>query len=221
MKNQIISRKILFSIVLLGFALIFLFLSYQSLLMEAGRFLAPEENGTADVVIIEGTELVKENAIKIGLRLLYSERTNHIVVVVQQNSIEEQTFALPNYTLLLTKNLEHLGLKKDQFLVIEVPKNHPITLTEARFVLSNLSKIGVRSAILLSKGFHTRRSFWTYKKVGIALGIRVIPYPYFVNYRYENWWNQFEGVGEFFVEFLKFFYYILCGYIPIKSLLVT
>jgi len=216
-----ISRKILLSLILLGFALIGLVFSYQSILIGAGKYLAPEGIGKADVAILEGAELIKEKPIKIGMGLLSSGKVSRIVVVVQQNSTNGKIFALPNYTLLLTQNLEGLGLKKDVFQVIEVPTNHPVTLTEAKIVLSDLSKSGSRSAILLAEGFHTRRSYWTYKKVGKPLGIEIIPHPYFINYQNESWWQKTRGVQYFLYESLKFFYYILRGYIPIKSLLVT
>ena len=220
MKNKI-SNKIVFSIVLLVIALIFLFCFYQTILIGAGRYLTPEGMGKADVVVVEGTELIREEAVRIGLRLLSSERANRLVVVYQ-NSENEKIIGRPlNYNFFLIQELENLGLKKDQIQVLEVPKEHPITLLEAQIVLSNLSKSGVRSAILVTEGFHTRRSFWTYKKVGIPLNIKIIPYPYFINYRNETWWQQVSGVYKFVEEFLKFFYYLFRGYIPVKSLLVT
>ncbi len=216
-----ISKKILFSIVVLGSVLIFLVFSYQSILMRVGKYLAPERIGKADVAILEGGELIKEKPIEIGLGLLSSGKVSRMVVVVKQNSANGKIFALPNYTLLLNQNLEGLGLKKDVFQVIEVPTNHPITLTEAQIVLSNLCKSGVSSAILLTEGFHSRRSYWAYKKVGKPLGIEIIPHPYFIEYQNENWWQKRWGVQYFFYESFKFFYYILRGYIPIKGLLVT
>jgi hypothetical protein len=220
MKNRI-PRKIVFFGILFGLASVVLVFSYQSILMGAGRYLAPQGIGKADVAILEGAELIKEKPVKMGMGLLSSGKVSRIVVVVQQNSTNGKIFALPNYTLLLTKNLEGLGLKKDVFQVIEVPTNHPVTLTEAKIVLSALSKSGVSSAILVAEGFHTRRSYWTYKKVGKPLGLEIIPHPYFINYQNENWWQKARGVLHFLDESLKFFYYILRGYIPIKSLLVT
>jgi uncharacterized SAM-binding protein YcdF (DUF218 family) len=216
-----ISKNVFFSLTLLGLILILLLFFYQTILIGAGRYLAPEGMGKADVAILEGAELIKEKPIKIGMGLLSSGRVSRIVVVVKQDSTNGKIFALPNYTVLLTHNLEGLGLKRDQFQVLGVPTNHPITLTEAQIVLSNLSKSGVSSAILLAEGFHTRRSFWTYKKVGKSLGIEIIPHPYFINYQNENWWQKTRGIQYFLYESLKFFYYILRGYIPVKSLLVT
>ncbi len=219
MKSRTISRKTFFFI-FLGFTLVILLLSYKTVLIAAGKFLAPEGAVNADVVILEGTELIREKSIEIGIALLSSGRTGRLVIVYQ-NSGDEPIFDRPlNYNLLLTQKLETLGLKKDQIQVIEVPMEHPITLTEAQSVLSNLSRSGVKSAILLAEGFHTRRSYWAYKQIGLPLGIKIIPYPYFMKYRNEDWWTEIKGVSDFAHELLKFIYYILCRYIPVKSLLV-
>lgn len=220
MKKPIGSKKLLFSVLLLGLVVL-LFFSHKIILVEAGRFLAPEGMGKADVVILEGTELIRETPIRIGISFLSSGRANRMVVVYQESE-KEQIFARPlDYNLYLTKKLEDLGLEKDQIKVLKAPKEHPITLTEARIVLSNLSKTGVRSAVLLSEGFHTRRSYWAYKQVGLPLGIEIIPYPYFMRYQKENWWQRARGSREFIDQCLKFFYYLIRGYIPVKSLLVT
>jgi hypothetical protein len=219
MKSQTISRKTFFYI-FSGFALVILLLSYKTILMSAGNFLAPQGVGNADVVILENTELIREKGIEICMDLLSSGRINHLVIVYQ-NSGDERIFDRPlNYNLLLTQKLELLGLKKEQLQVIEVPTEHPITLTEAQSVLSKLSKAGVKSAILLAEGFHTRRSYWAYKKVGLPLDIKIIPCPYFMKYSNEDWWTKINGVSEFTYELLKFMYYVLRGYIPVKSLLV-
>jgi hypothetical protein len=219
MKKQAISRKTFFFI-FSGFALVILLLSYKTILIAAGNFLAPQGIGDADVVIVENTQLIREKGLKIGIDLLSSGKTHH-VVIVYQNSEDERIFDRPlNYDLLLTQKLELLGLNKEQIQVIEVPMDHPITLTEAKRVLSNLSRSGVKSAILLAEGFHTRRSYWAYKQVGLPLGIKIIPCPYFIKYRIDNWWTGIKGVSEFSIELSKFVYYVLCRYIPVKSLVL-
>jgi len=219
MKSRKISGKTFFFI-LSGLTLVILLLSYKTILIAAGNFLAPEGTGNADVVIVENSELIRAKGVETGRDLLSSGRANRLVIVYQ-NSENERIFDRPlNYNLLLTQKLEPLGLKKEQIQVIEVPTDHPITLTEARTVLSNLSRSGVKSAILLAEGFHTRRSYWAYKQVGLSLGIKIIPCPYFIKYQRENWWTKIKGVHEFAFESLKFIYYVLRGYVPVRSLLV-
>jgi uncharacterized SAM-binding protein YcdF (DUF218 family) len=221
MRERIRTRKSLFAFVFLGAAFVLTGLFYQPILIWMGAYLAPESPGKADVVILEGTELIREDAVKIGLRMLSSEKAQRMVVIYQ-HSEDEKIFGRPlDYSLYLTKDLEKLGLRKDQIIVLEVPIEHPITLTEARIVLSNLSKMGIKSAILVAKGFHTRRSLWTYRQVGLPLGIEIIPSPYFIKYSNKSWWQGMAGVEDFVGESVKFFYYLVRGYIPLKSILVA
>jgi hypothetical protein len=221
MGSQTKSRKAVFFFILLGCSVSILFLSYKPILIASGNFLAPDGTGNADVVILEGTELIKEKGVETGMGLLSSGRAS-CLIIVYHNPGNERVFAQPsNYNLFLSQKLEERGLKKWQLQVIEVPDDHPITFREAQIVLSHLSEQGVKSAILLAEGFHTRRSFWTYKEVGLLKGIKIIPHPYFMKYMPENWWQKKRGIYVFIIELLKFVYYLLCGYIPIKSLLVT
>jgi hypothetical protein len=214
-------RKLLFPIVLLGLALACLVLFYQTILIGSGKFLAPEVAGKADVLVLEGTELIRERPVRAGMELVASGRANRMVVVVHQDLAGGGIFALQNYARLVARDLEALGLRRDQFQVIEVPTNHPITLTEAQIALTNLSRSGVRSVILMAEGFHARRSFWVYKQVGTPLGMKIYLYPYFRTYEIKAWWRTVDGRYDFIAESLKLFYYVIKGYIPVKSLYTT
>jgi uncharacterized SAM-binding protein YcdF (DUF218 family) len=219
MIERIRRRKSLFAFVFLAVAFVLVGLFYQPILIGAGRYLSPEKMKKADIVILEGTELIREDAVRVGMGLI-TAGTAHGMVVVYQHSEDEKIFGRPLYfNLYLRKELEKLGLKRDQIIVLEVPKDHPITLTEARIVLSSLSQRGIKSAILVAEGFHTRRSLWAYRRMGLPFGIEIIPHPYFMRYQTENWWQQIYGTVEFFEEYLKFVYYLVRGYIPPKSLL--
>ena len=220
MKNERSLKRVSVGFGLLVFVLLLLFYYHKTILVEVGKYLAPGGMSKADVLIMEGGMLIKLSAVKIGLNVIFSGTAN-CLVAVDQDVIGEDIFALSNYPQLVAKNLEALGLKKGQYEIIGVPAKHPVTLREAEVVLSLLSKKGVRSAILLTQGFHTRRSYWAYTRVGLPLGIKIIPLPYFTNYGKEDWWQQAEGVREFFNESLKFIYYVFRGYIPLKSLFVT
>jgi hypothetical protein len=71
--------------------------------------------------------------------------------------------------------MERLGVKKEKVEVISAPiPGHPITLSEARYVVAKLAKDGVQSAILLSSGFHTRRSVGVYRQEGAKLRERIV-----------------------------------------------
>jgi len=147
--------------------------------------------------------VIREDAVKIGINFLSSGKAKRLVVVYQ-NSIKEKILGWPsNYSPVLEQALEDLGLKKHQILVLEVPKVHPIALNEAKAVLSGLSNTGVGKAILLCEGFHTRRSLWAYRRIGLPLGLVIIPYLLFMRYQNDNWWSNVYGVGELFQESIK------------------
>jgi hypothetical protein len=215
------SRSALVALLLLVVAGALLYIFHPAVLTAAGRYLAPEGAGKADVVILEGGEFVKEQAVKIGIGLISSGRASGLVVVCQ-DSENEKAFGKPaDYTLFLIQKIGDLGLKKDQIRIFSVPQEHPITLNEARVVLSHLSGDKIQSAILVTEDFHSRRSYWAYKKVGIPLRIDIIPYPYFSRFKIDGWWQQARGVRNFVEESVKFCYYLLRGYVPLKSLVAT
>ena len=169
---------------------------------------------------MEGTQVVKKGALNEGMRLLREKRAKNMVVVLHQLSEENQVFALEDkYAQLIINEMETMGLEKEKVKVISAPiDGHPITLAEARFVVAVLSNGGIRRAILLSEGFHTRRSCGVYNQEGARVGLRVLPYPYFVEYKSDSWWKEPQGVGDFVTESFKLAYYIINGYISINSL---
>jgi len=187
----------------------------DTLLLQVGRFMAPEEIGIADVVILEGSETVESGGVAKGVNLLSSGRAGCLIVVVHQVPEKKKPFAIPeDYPNLIKKKLKTLGLREEQFEVLVTPVHHPVTLTEAKIVLQTLSGEGVKEGILLSKGFHTRRSFLVYRQVGIPLQIKIIPSPYYSEYELDRWWINAPGMRDFISEFSKLVYYQIRGYVP-------
>jgi uncharacterized SAM-binding protein YcdF (DUF218 family) len=197
-----------------GFVIIF-FLLHPFFLSKAGDFLAPVGKETAGVIVLEGTSTVNNGAVKEGLALIKNNDQGRLVIVLHLPGSPGQLFAIQEeYPLLLEKKLKNLGLKENQIKFFYVPINdHPITLTEARFVMAGLAKEGVHSAVLITDGFHTRRSVAVYQQEGEPFNIAVIPHPCFVNYNKEGWWKQKEGIREFVQESAKLIYYLIFGYV--------
>jgi uncharacterized SAM-binding protein YcdF (DUF218 family) len=209
----------------IGFVLVLLILFHRPILTTAGGYLSPEGSGTADVVILEGCDLAIGKGIQVGISLLSSERSGRLVVIYRYPGNEGNPGASAHYNFI-NRKIEQLGLKKDHILLIGTPDNHPITLMEAKTVLTYLSNNKVKSAVLLAEGFHTRRSYWAYKQTGLPLDITIIPVPYFLSYgnhaySTEDWWQRSGKIHAFFEEWSKLLYYLLHGYIPLKSLWET
>ena len=212
-------KKTFYLILLVTFILVTGFLLRQSILKEIGSFLSPSGTEKADALIIEGDKTVDKVAVREAIKFLSNGRAKKIMLVVHQCTEEEEIFGIPNdYKSLIFKELELIGLNKDQFQVLSVPVQDPVTLMEAKYVLTELSKINIRSTIVMANGFHTRRTFLSYRYVGTTLNIVIIPVPYFKGYTVDNWWQKTEGFRSFFSESFKLFYYVVRGYIPVSFL---
>jgi hypothetical protein len=185
-----------------------------------GRFLAPQGKGTAEAVVVEGDQVVQEGIIEAALALIREGRAGQIVAVLHYYPEKERLFAIQDqYARKLGEELERRGLRKGQYRIWETPaKGHPITLSEARYVVPRLAQAGIRKAYLVCQGFHTRRSFLVYQGQGDTLGIHFVPYPYFPSFARDAWWQDLDGVKYWGAEALKLIYYLGRGYIPLSAL---
>jgi hypothetical protein len=179
--------------------------------------MAPVGDYEADIAILEGTEFISTGAMTNGMDLLSSGKVKRIVIVLQNIAPAHRPYGINgNYPDIVLQKLKNIGLKETEAKVIVVPIRRPVTLKEAEVVLKALSKENIKSAILLSPGFHTRRSYLAYQHVGLPLQIKIFPSACFTNYQLDNWWVQEPGVRDFTVELLKLGYYLAGGYIPFK-----
>jgi hypothetical protein len=196
---------------------VLLFIFRTTILDACGRFMAPDGNYVADIAILEGTEFVDRDVVASGIKLLSSKKVKRIVVVLHRISPSHRPFALnEDYPNLVKKELETLGLRESDFKIIVTRIRNPVTLTSARGAMEALSQDNIKSAILLSQGFHTRRSFLVYQHVGNPLQIKIFPSACFNIYQRDHWWSQERAIRDFLSELQKLAYYWASGYIPVK-----
>ena len=208
------SLPVLLIIILLVAAVSFY---YRQILTKAGEFLAPSHIQSAEAVVIEGSRFIDRFAMTTAKNLLDSGKVRQIVIVIHDHPTKEALFAFPyKYDQLVRKEMSVLKIKKNQYQIITTPTQHPVTLNEARQVLTTLSKQNIHKVALLVKGFHTRRSCLAYQHVGLPLKIKIIPVSYFTDYPLDQWWLTENGFREFVSEALKLVYYQIRGYIPWK-----
>ena len=200
------------------FLIILLIFSFRvPILMRAGRFMGPQGNDFADVAILEGNEFIDRGIVRNGMDLLSSGKVKRLIVVLHLIAPSHRPFALDeDYPNLVKKEMETLGLKEGDFRVLVVNIHHPITLTEARGVAETISKEDVKSAVLLSPGFHARRSYLVYQYACNPFQIKIFPSACFNSYPIEHWWSREYGLRDFATELLKLAYYLAGGYIPLK-----
>jgi hypothetical protein len=205
---------ICFSIVVIS---ILLFSYREPLLLRTGKFMAPQSNGSADTVILEGGEIVETGAARAAIKLASASKESRLVVVLHPVSGDKRQFGIDDdYPDLVKKKLMLCGLTEKQVRVMVSPAQAPKTFNEAAMVLEAISKEGARNTFLLAHGFHTRRSFLVYQHIGRPLGIKIIPVAYFNEYQLHDWWAHREGIEDFVSELFKLLYYQIRGYIPLK-----
>ncbi|NPU86434.1 MAG: hypothetical protein HPY65_18310 [Syntrophaceae bacterium] len=213
-KTKWLLGGIILSLLLVG---LLLFLIRATILDACGIFMAPDGNYVADVAILEGSEFLDRGVVQSGIKLILSQKVKRIVVILHLITPFHRPFGLnEDYPNLVKKELETLGLKETDIKIIVNHIHDPITLTSAKGALEALSQDHVRSAILLSKGFHTRRSFLVYQHVGIPLQIKIFPSACFNEYQLDHWWSNEKAVRDFTSEVVKLAYYFIRNYIPLK-----
>jgi hypothetical protein len=213
-------KKNRFLILSLGILVLAVLVLSQSALKGLGHFLAPQGTGKAEAVVVEGDQVVQEGAVGVGVGLIKEGRARQLILVLHCYSENEKLFAIQDkYQGWLEEELERRGLRKNQYRIWVLPINgHPITLSEAQYVVPRLSQAGIHQAILICNSFHTRRSLLVYQNQGQALGVHFIPYSYFPSYDRDNWWRDTDGIKAFGVETLKLGYYLGKGYISFFKL---
>ena len=197
-----------------------LLIFHVPILTGAGRYMAPTMTDSADVLVLAGDNVIDKEGLHEAAILLSQGRANRMVVVLLYPLGAGADSALERECgRLITYESRRLGVKEERSSVLSVPiGGHPITRSEARFVTDWLHRDGVRSAILLSDGFHTRRSIAAYRQEASQLGLNIVPRVHFTGYDGDSWWRTSKGIGDFVTEASKFLYYLTKGYLPISSL---
>lgn len=195
---------------------------HEPILLEAGRFMAPVDDPVeqvADVIILEGTEHIQKEILARATSMLSAGKAKRIAIVLSQPTTEERSSgSSEDNSSKPRKELESMGLNENTSKVIITPDRHPITLTSAQAAIEVLAGGDVKNAILISPGFHMRRSYLVYQHLGEPLQIRIYPHASFDGHDHglDNWWTQRHGVYDFVEQVLKLAYYMIKGYIPLK-----
>jgi hypothetical protein len=201
-------------------AMILIFSFQEAILQKAGRFMAPEAiqmADVADVVILEGTQFIDRAIVTKGMGLMSSGKARHMIIVLHRISPDDWPFAFhEDYSSSVRMELQTLGMKESAFTIIEIPIRNPITLTSAKGALEILVQDSVKSALLVSPGFHLRRSYLVYQHLSMPWNIKIYPVACFDDYETDNWWHERNGIRDFISESAKLMYYMAKGYIPFK-----
>ena len=91
--------------------------------------------------------------------------------------------------------------------LIPIREIEPISLNAAVQIRDRLTRDGVKSLILVTSGFRSRRSSLVYRSVFDATGLRVHCDPVFGATTVDTWSRSWHGIQEVTEEFLKLQFY--------------
>jgi len=86
--------------------------------------------------------------------------------------------------------------------LVGVPHLATSTRTEAEYFRDYLAQRGIRSYLLVTSDFHTRRAARVFRQVIPAIPVTVIAAP-FPEYQAERWWRDRQSAKTFFFEWVK------------------
>lgn len=103
------------------------------------------------------------------------------------------------------------GVPADRILLIETSTS---TRDDALLSKELCLQKGLRSLIIVSEPFHTRRAAWTFRKAYKGTDIRLMIYPVQQSwYTGASWWFTEEGFLATVNEYVKLAYYLIRGYL--------
>lgn len=87
-------------------------------------------------------------------------------------------------------------------LFVKAPNTALSTRDEARILTAELRRMGVKSYLLVTSDFHTRRAGKRFREQAPDLEARVIAAPD-ENFHWDSWWRSREGQKIFYMEWSK------------------
>ncbi|HSW39873.1 MAG TPA: hypothetical protein VLL97_10310 [Acidobacteriota bacterium] len=174
-------------------------------LASIGRSLVhSEEPLRSDLIIVENYDpdyLVFETA----ARLLRNGLSDQILIPVTIFRDPDKPNAVSQGIVEVMTRIA--GIDKADLL--PVSHEEPVTLTVVRQVAEAVEKRNVRSVIVVSPLFRSRRTFEVYRTILVPRGITVICVASGGPRTPENWWKTTHGIQNIVLEFIKLQYYRL------------
>lgn len=94
--------------------------------------------------------------------------------------------------------------------IIPIKQEEPITLNAARQVGDFLKGTNVKTVLILTSGFKSKRIHLIFKKVLGEVGIDAYCLPVWGSRTPENWATNWHRIQEVFLQVVKLGYYRLC-----------
>lgn len=93
--------------------------------------------------------------------------------------------------------------------IIPVKHEEPITLNTARHVSDHIRGSNIRTVLVLTSGFKSKRIHLIFQQVLAEVGIQAYCLPVWGAHRADNWMESWHGIEEVLMQSLKLAYYRL------------
>ena len=191
---------------LLGFILLVSFFSFKGFIGEkaAQSLVCAGSASVADVAVIENYDpnyLLFENA----STLLRKGVAGKVYVPVKFN--RERTGANRVSQGIAELMVRISRIREYEILLID--EKEPIRLNAVRQLREQLQGRGIKSIVVISPGFCSRRSLMVYQSVFDSGDVEISCLPVFGDRNPSNWAESWHGIQEVFLEFGKLWYYRL------------
>jgi uncharacterized SAM-binding protein YcdF (DUF218 family) len=170
-----------------------LFVSRDIWLERMGRYLVDaQEPERADMVVVIGGDWYGNRILK-AAQLAKAGFAPRVLVSGGGNmyGLHESDYAVPFA-------VRH-GYDEKMFLKLDYPASS--TMDEARAVVEELRRDGVKKYLLVTSEFHTRRAGKIFRRAAPDLEVRVVACTDTLHWN--NWWLDREGRKTFFMEWVK------------------
>lgn len=171
---------------------------------------APLANADA-IVVLGGSANYQERA-REAARLLREGRAQRILITNDNlrgpwSSVEQRN---PYFYERSYDEIENAGVQADKIDVLMQPVNH--THEEAELVRQYALDHGIRSVLIVTSAYHSRRALWTFSRVfrdtDIIVGL-IPASPGIETPRPATWWLTARGWKLVPTEYVKMIYYVV------------
>ncbi|MFH1368093.1 MAG: YdcF family protein [Elusimicrobiota bacterium] len=178
---------------------------HKPLLTRAGAFLIHQDAiEPADAVLVLGGGL--DERIFQGLELYNGKYGRKLIFTGQFSPWHNYNWAIAAGQLAAER-----GVPKKDIILIVMPKS---THDDAVLSKEACERNHIRSIIVTSEPFHTKRAYHSFRKVYEGSGIKVMFYPVQNSwYKKDTWWKSKKGIRQTAAEYLKLAYYMFKGYL--------
>ena len=197
-------RRVFVAFLLLGFLWLVSWIGARALIVNA-----PLERADA-IVVLSGSSTLVERA-QHAARLYSQNRTQRILLTTdnQQGSWSSAEQRNPYFYEFAVKELIRLGVPSQN---IEVVRPSVTSTWDEAQLISDYSKThNLRSVLIVTSSYHSRRALWTYRTLfqGTNTEVGLDPAPTGIQTpRPAIWWMYPRGWKLVFVEYLKLIYYL-------------